>query len=594
MKYCASCHVSYPPDLAVCPVDNSNLRTTSELLQGMIIRGKYEILEKIGSGGMASVYRARHLHFDEIRAIKVVRSWMAEDASFVRRLRSEAMISRKLQHPNAVRVDDLDSLEDGRPFIVMEYVEGPDLRNVIKSLGPMPLHRVINIGSQVAAALGAAHQLHIIHRDIKPDNIRLVERPDGSEFVKVLDFGIAKLQGAAAQSGAGALTMTGMVVCTPDYASPEQARGANSSTLDGRSDLYSLGIVMYEMLTGELPFHSDTPIGMLLAQIGTTPRSPSDIRPELGVPEEMSAVLMKCLEKEPANRFQTADDLVNAMAAIDPSAAVRRPATTARVFTMPQRTAPTALPPTNGEETAPSTDELTAELRAAEERRRRTMRVAIALAAVVAIALAVFLLRGSWASHVVPRAPAAAQTRAPAQPGQRMDADVLADVKLALAKVSGADKITASVSAGGEIHLAGQVPSEDVIERAALHAARVRGVASVDRSAVQIVASPPPGPVQAKASPQPQMTAQPQSSNAMPLAAEESPTAQVSPPQKHPEKPEVEQLLAQARQQREQGQFDKALASCAEALRLDRGSSAARKELQLTQAAKKWFETNNQ
>src|SRR5207253_2282777 len=155
------------------------------------IRDKYQILKKIGSGGMATVYQARHIAFNEIRALKVVSSKLAEDETFLKRFRTEAVVTRKLTHPNAVRVDDFDTTEDGRPYIVMEYVEGKDLRKAIQETGPFPLPRALNIAQQVCAALGAANALGITHRDIKPDNILLVKQGN-KEIVKVLDFGIAK------------------------------------------------------------------------------------------------------------------------------------------------------------------------------------------------------------------------------------------------------------------------------------------------------------------------------------------------------------------------------------------------------------------
>lgn len=313
MKYCSTCRVVYPSDMNSCPSDSSVLSTTSELVQGLIVRGKYEILEKIGSGGMASVYRARHLAFDEIRAIKVVRQWHAEDDDFIRRLRSEAVIARRLKHPNAVHVDDLDQLEDGRPFIVMEYIEGTDLRKLIREKGPLPWRRALDITRQVASALGAAHKLGIVHRDIKPDNIVLLQNGEGENHVKVLDFGIAKLCGQTATAGTFQ-TRSGVVLCTPEYASPEQARGATTEQLDGRSDLYSLGVVLFEMLTGSLPFHSDTPMGLLLAQISTAPRRPSEVKPDIDLPPAVSALLMKSLEKNPAERFQDAGEMLQAIA----------------------------------------------------------------------------------------------------------------------------------------------------------------------------------------------------------------------------------------------------------------------------------------
>ena len=315
MKYCDSCHSTFPGDFTTCPKCQAELRTASELMPGMILRDKYEILARIGSGGMAVVYRAKHLAFGEERAIKVVSARLAADERFLKRFKQEAVVTRKLQHPHAVRVDDLDATEDGRPFIVMECVEGRDLRKVLEETGPMPVRRALKIVEQIACALAAAHELGITHRDIKPDNILLVKTEDGSDFVKVLDFGIAKVKEGTLEGGPGyTATQTGVVIGTPQYMSPEQALGKRGDDLDGRSDIYSLGVLLYELLTGELPFISDTPMEILFHHIQTTPTPPHRTRPDLGIPVQVSDVLMKALEKDPKDRFASADDMAKALA----------------------------------------------------------------------------------------------------------------------------------------------------------------------------------------------------------------------------------------------------------------------------------------
>ena len=310
MKYCANCKTVYPADFQCCPKDGSALSSSSELLPGMVIRDKYQILQQIGSGGMATVYQVRHLAFNEILAIKLINSQLADGDQFNKRLRAEAVIARKLRHPNAVHVEDLDRTEDGRPFIVMEYVEGQNLRTVIRREGPLPTLRAFRIAAQVVSALAAAHKLGIIHRDIKPDNIHLIRLPDGSDFVKVLDFGIAKFTQGLPSS---ALTGSGLVVGTPQYVSPEQAMGKQAGELDGRSDLYTLGIVLYEMVTGRVPFDSDTPVGLLVHHLHTTPVPPDQLRPDLRIPASVSELLMKALQKNPEHRFRNADEMLNAI-----------------------------------------------------------------------------------------------------------------------------------------------------------------------------------------------------------------------------------------------------------------------------------------
>ena len=316
MKYCDVCHSIYPPDFTTCPRDQSPLRSGAELQPGMMIRNKYEILEKIGSGGMATVYRARHTVFNEPRAIKVVSSRLMEDENFLKRFRNEAVVTRKLQHPNAVRVEDMDTMEDGRPFIVMELVEGRSLRAVIEEDGPLEPARALEITRQAASALAAAHNLGIVHRDIKPDNIVLVTR-DGKDTVKVLDFGIAKLRDAegSGETAGYTKTQTGVLIGTPQYISPEQASGKPGDQIDGRSDIYSLGIVLFQMLTGRLPFESDTPMGVVMQHMQTPPPLPQSVRPELKIGNSTTQLILKCLEKDPARRFQVAQELVASLPA---------------------------------------------------------------------------------------------------------------------------------------------------------------------------------------------------------------------------------------------------------------------------------------
>ena len=278
--------------------------------EGTVVRGKYRILNKIGQGGMGSVYKALHVTFDELRAIKVISAELIHDELFVKRFQHEAVITRKLQHPNAVRVDDIDQAEDGRPFIVMEYIEGKSLRSLIEQEGAMAVPRVCSIIKQVSSALDAAHRLGMVHRDIKPDNIVLIDAPTG-ELAKVLDFGIAKIkEGRRGDTAGMTLTGTGVVIGTPQYMSPEQAMGKRGDQLDGRSDLYSLGIVMYQMLTGDLPFRAETTMEMLLAHLQKLPTNIHAVRPELQIPDPVANLVMRLLEKKPEQRPADARTLI--------------------------------------------------------------------------------------------------------------------------------------------------------------------------------------------------------------------------------------------------------------------------------------------
>ena len=280
----------------------------------MVIRNKYEILERIGIGGMGFVYRGRHITFNEVCAIKIVNDVIAGDANFLQRFQTEAVVTRKLRHPNAVRVDDFDYTEDGRPFIVMELVQGKDVGQILQSEGPMSVPRAVRVATQVAQALGFAHKLGIVHRDIKPGNIILTTNEQGQETAKVLDFGIAKLREAVEGAKPG-MTMTGMVVGTPLYMSPEQFMGKKAGPeIDGRTDLYSLGVVLYQMVTAQLPFEGDTLYSLMMQHMEGNVRPPHELVPELEIPESLSQVILKAIDKDRDQRFQTAEEFVAALA----------------------------------------------------------------------------------------------------------------------------------------------------------------------------------------------------------------------------------------------------------------------------------------
>jgi len=315
MKYCPSCHKIYPSDYNVCPADQTGLQNSQEFQPGMILRNKYEILARIGVGGMGAVYKGRHITFNELCAIKVVNDSIAGDKNFLQRFQTEAVVTRKLRHPNAVRVDDFDYTDDGRPFIVMELVEGRNIGEVLQNEGPLPVSRAVRIASQVAQALGAAHKLGFVHRDIKPGNIVLTTNDQGKEMAKVLDFGIAKLRQAPGEAQSGVtMTSTGMVVGTPLYMSPEQFMGKKAGEeIDGRTDLYSLGVVLYQMVTARLPFEGDTLYAIMMQHIEGNVRAPDELVPELKIPPALSKVILKAIDKSRDLRFQNADEFIAAL-----------------------------------------------------------------------------------------------------------------------------------------------------------------------------------------------------------------------------------------------------------------------------------------
>lgn len=351
MKYCPACHRTYPADYNVCPADQSALQSAHELQPGMVIRGKYEILERIGIGGMGFVYKGRHITFNELCAIKIVNDVIAGDAAFLQRFQTEAVVTRKLRHPNAVRVEDFDYTEDGRPFIVMELVEGKNVGETLESDGPFRVPRAIRIAIQVANALGFAHKLGIVHRDIKPGNIILTADERGQEVAKVLDFGIAKLREAVGDAKPG-MTMTGMVVGTPLYMSPEQFMGKKAGAeIDGRSDIYSLGVVLYQMVTARLPFEGDTLYSIMMQHMEGAVRPPHEIAPELQIPESLSQVILMAIDKSREQRFQTAEALANALGQVanevgtSDAGADLNPHSFQATFLQPSRATPVPAPP---------------------------------------------------------------------------------------------------------------------------------------------------------------------------------------------------------------------------------------------------------
>ncbi len=258
---------------------------------GQVLHNRYEILEKTGEGGMAIVYRARDTLLNRQVAVKVLRSQFASDGEFRQRFRREAQAAASLSHPNIVNIYDVGDTGNLH-FIVMEYVVGETLNQVVKREGPLSSDYCIRIGSQIAQALAHAHQHGIVHRDIKPHNI-LISKDDR---VKVTDFGIAQALSSAN------LTQTGMVLGSVHYFSPEQAKGIH---VEHYSDLYSLGVVLYEMLTGSVPFKGESPIATALKQIQDQPPSIEDVRSD--VPPAMVSLVMKLLEKKPAQRIESAE-----------------------------------------------------------------------------------------------------------------------------------------------------------------------------------------------------------------------------------------------------------------------------------------------
>ncbi len=271
---------------------------------GTLIEGKYEILGKIREGGMGAIYKVRHRLLDEIRVIKVMRPQIGEDEEMKKRFVQEAKTVTKLKHPNIGAVLDFALDADGTAYIVMEFIDGVTLADVFKTAGPPEIPLALEVAHQTLLALGYLHRRNVVHRDIAPDNLMLTRDEDGNPRVKVIDLGIAKTLDKTVE-----MTSTGVFLGKVKYCSPEQLGGLpKGETLDGRSDLYSLGVVLYEMLTGQRPFKGDTPREHFAAHLFTPPASFAESDPAGRVPEPVRTAVLKALEKKREDRFASADE----------------------------------------------------------------------------------------------------------------------------------------------------------------------------------------------------------------------------------------------------------------------------------------------
>ncbi len=287
-------------------------QTNDPFIGREILDGQFKILQKIGTGGMGSVYRASQPAMKREVAIKILHPKLVGRKDLTSRFRREARAMSQLSHPNTVRVFMYGELEeDGSLYIVMEMLEGRNLNQTVRRGGPLPVERAIPILVQVCGALSEAHEMGIVHRDLKPENIFLSNQGGMTDYPKVLDFGLAKVTEQQMQPGSIILTQEGMVFGTPEFMSPEQAQGR---TLDARSDIYSLAVILYEVLTGKLPFDAKTPMEYIQKHV-TTPIIPLNERvPDKQFPDGLAQVLEKALAKKPDDRYQTAKELAAALA----------------------------------------------------------------------------------------------------------------------------------------------------------------------------------------------------------------------------------------------------------------------------------------
>jgi serine/threonine protein kinase len=285
------------------PQEQDPALTSLDPLPGRVIAGNFRVDKLIGSGAMGNVYKAEQLSLSKAVAIKVLHPHLMGDAKLVGRFKREAKSASLLNHPNSIQIIDSGEDRDGTLYIAMELLTGRDLAQAIRDDFPLPLPRVVRILSQVLSALEEAHAQGVIHRDLKPSNIMLIERRGEKDFVKVCDFGIAKATLSDADDRAAMLTIQGLVCGTPEYMAPEQARG---EPLDGRADLYATAVILYQMVTGDIPFRADSPMAIVSRHLVEAPVPPSRRRPDLRLPKIIDDLVLRGLEKERDMRYPNA------------------------------------------------------------------------------------------------------------------------------------------------------------------------------------------------------------------------------------------------------------------------------------------------
>ena len=302
-KRCRTCGYRFEADRGACPTDGTPLGRPRP---GVEFLGPYRLVERLGAGGMGAIYRAVYEKAGRAVAVKLLHRSMRRETVALSRFFHEARAVNTIRHPNVVELYDLSG--DGEDvYMVLELLQGEDLRTLLQDApgGRLAPERAVLLLEQICGALQAAHAHKIIHRDLKPENVFLVQREGQPERVKLLDFGIAKLEQAE-----GRLTSEGMAMGTPEYMSPEQARG---SEVDGRADIYAVGCIAFEMLTGETPFRAPSAAEVMARQVREAPRSPRELNPAL--PEPLAAAVLRCLAKSPRGRYQSALDVAQAFSA---------------------------------------------------------------------------------------------------------------------------------------------------------------------------------------------------------------------------------------------------------------------------------------
>jgi serine/threonine-protein kinase len=346
-------------DAAVpAPITTQNTSGVVGDLVGTLLLGRYRVIKKLGEGGMGTVYLGEHATIGKKFAVKVLSYEYAHKDDLRERFLQEARAASMISQENVVEITDFGDTPDGSVFFIMEFLQGEDLSDTLKSEGRLPWSRAKAIMLQICRALAAAHDAGIIHRDMKPENCYRIARGSNEDFIKVLDFGIAKVTSEDEGEGKG-LTRTGMIFGTPEYMSPEQAQGAKP---DHRVDVYAVGVILYELLTGEVPFSADTFMGILTKHMFEVPRAPSSLVPQADIPLEVENIILKAMQKDRELRFANMREMAEAIEAVGTGAAavhvvsenIARPSTGEMAFTgsrattIPGAGMPGTVPPVAG------------------------------------------------------------------------------------------------------------------------------------------------------------------------------------------------------------------------------------------------------
>jgi serine/threonine-protein kinase len=301
-RFCKSCATPLPPSDEISAFQTETLKSpVKELATGSTFAGRYQVIEELGKGGMGKVYKVFDAEIKEKVALKLLKPDIAADRETIERFRNELKFARKIRHKNVCQMFDL-AKDEGSYYITMEYVHGEDLKRLIRKMGQLSAGQAILIARQVAEGLAEAHHLGVVHRDLKPQNIMIDEEGNA----RIMDFGIAR------SIKAKGITDAGVMIGTPEYMSPEQAEAGE---VDKRSDIYSLGVILYEMVTGRVPFEGDTPLSIAMKHKGEKPKDPRELNAQ--VLPELSRVILKCMEKDKAKRYQTAEELLSDMFKIE-------------------------------------------------------------------------------------------------------------------------------------------------------------------------------------------------------------------------------------------------------------------------------------